>query len=405
MTGFVNTTGSEPTTVCSDAPVAGAMKSCLQLAQFGRYERMTREMEVNAIGQQVNRGEFMDLTIVNDPLMDSLGILNPGVGGNPSLAREVLVRFMEVGIAFQNILMPQVFTGNPANNSAGGGYKEFPGLDILIGTSKVDAMSGQSCPSLYSDVRNFAYARVDTLANDVVGNMVDMYRNVRDIANRTNLGPCTWAWVMKPQLFEELTAVWPCWYLTSRCTVPTGSVNTVMAADQIAMRDAMRAGNYLLMDGQQVPVIIDDAIIEESHDDVDGIPAGCFASDVYLIPLTYLGNRAATFWEYFNYNGPNAAMQGVQDGNLTDDFWTDSGIYLWHKKPPLNWCVQWIAKVEPRIILLTPHIAGRLTNVVYCPIKHRREVLPTQDYFVDGGVTSRPGPSFYAEWTNHPRGQ
>src|SRR3972149_517370 len=48
---------------------------------------------------------------------------------------------LEVGIAFQRKLLRQVYTGNPANNNVGGGYREFPGLDILIGTDKVDRKS------------------------------------------------------------------------------------------------------------------------------------------------------------------------------------------------------------------------------------------------------------------------
>jgi hypothetical protein len=55
--------------------------------------------------------------------------------------------------------------------------------------------------------------------------------------------------------------------------------------------------------------------------------------------------------------------------------------------------------VEPRIILLTPHLAGRLQNVVYVPLQHERESLPSDPYWVDGGVsTARAAPSFHSDW-------
>jgi len=69
ITGFQDGSGSNPTTVCSDGPVAGSIKSCLQTAQFGRYTYMTREMEVNRVGQVISRGEFNDLRLLNDPLV------------------------------------------------------------------------------------------------------------------------------------------------------------------------------------------------------------------------------------------------------------------------------------------------------------------------------------------------
>jgi len=166
--------------------------------------------------------------------------------------------------------------------------------------------------------------------------------------------------------------------------------------DAIAMRDAMRNGEYLIIDGMKIPVIIDSFIEEESSGDQGQIDAGCFASDIYIVPLTIQGGRPVTFFHYFDYSkGP---MQAVSDGHVSSYFWTDGGRYLWHAKPPVNWCIQHIAKVEPRIILLTPQIAGRLTNVQYCPLQHERDAHPDDDYFVDGGVTERTSPSHYADW-------
>ncbi len=402
LTGLLDETGTDPDGVCDDPMIAGLTKSCIQTAQYGRYSFMTKEIELNRVGQQTDRGEFLDLALINEPLLSSEGgILQQNIEGNAQLNREVKQAFVEVGISFQNKLMQQVYTGNPANNTGAGGYAEFPGLDILIGTNKVDAITGTNCPSLDSDIKDFNYGLVDEVSSgtDIVEVASYMYRFLTSNATRMSLGPATWAITMRRDLFYELTAIWPCSYLTYRCSFRDAAGNDrqiVNAADQVAMRDAMRTGEYLLIDGVQVPVILDDGITEETDADNVNILAGQFASDIYFIPMTMRGTRAATFFQYLDYN--QGAMQAVQDGRLGSDFWTDGGRFLWHRKPPVNWCNQWLAKIEPRIVLLTPQLAGRIQNVRYAPLQHTRDPFPDDPYFVDGGETSRVGPSLFSDW-------
>jgi hypothetical protein len=396
LTGFQATTGDDPDGVCDDGPVAGAAKACVQTADFGRYTYMTRELELNHLGQRINRGEFDDLMLVNDPLLSGEGIF-PGVSINPALAREVLMRFVEVGVAFQNKLAPQLWIGNPANNSANGGYAEFPGLDILIGTSKIDAITGVACPSLASDVKDFNYQHIDDDTSNIVNVMTYMLRYLKWNASRMNLAPATWTVVMRPELFYELTAVWPCAYMTYRCSgLSEDAVLSAEARDMLAMRDAMRAGMYLTVDGENWPVALDDGITEESSTTNANVPEAHFSSNIYVVPRTVVGGRIVTFWEFYDYT---SAMQGASDGGYQSDFWTDSGRFLWHRKPSLNWCVQWISKIEPRIILQTPQLAGRLNNVVYSPLQHTRTPFPNDPYNLNGGVTSGyPNTRPYSEW-------
>ncbi len=402
LTGYLDATGAEADGVCDDPPVAGPAKSCIQTAQFGRYSRMTKEIEVNRVGQQTDRGEFLDLNLLNDPLLNPQGgILAQNIPGSPNLRREVLHAFVEVGIAFQNQLMPQLYIGNPANNTGAGGFAEFPGLDILIGTNKVDALTGTNCPSLDSDIKNFNFGSIDDLAggSDIVEVVTYMARFLKSNATRMNFDPTTWTITMREELFYELTAVWPCSYLTYRCTFrdPNGQERiNVSATDQVNLRDQLRRDRVLLIDGTEWPVIVDDGIQELTDADSALIGAGEFASDIYFIPMTIRGGRVATFMQYQDYM--QTAMVAIQDGRATSDFWTDGGRFLWHKKPPLNWCLQWIAKIEPRVILLTPQLAGRIQNVRYSPLQHTRQPFPTDPYFVDGGETSRVGPSLFSDW-------
>ena len=408
LTGFTDNTGSVADGVCDDPETAGHGKTCIQTAQFGRYSYMTRELELNRVGLQLNRGEFQDLTLVNPPMLEDVGgMTTPNVPGNPAFVREVLMRFMELGISFQNKLIPQVYIGNPANNSVGGGYAEFPGLDILIGTNKVDAFTGSSCPSLNSDIKDFNYTNVTADGGSAMIRMLSyMMRYLGRIASGTNMTPVRWVLAMRDSLFYEITSVWPCSYMAYRCaTNPTALVDPIgqyNVADAVNLRDDMRANKYLIIDGVRYEVVIDDGIHEDTNTTNANVPNPCFASDIYVIPMSVRGNIAATYWEYLDYS--QGAMVGAQDGNLADKFfWSDGGRYLWHSKPPKNWCVQWLAKIEPRIILRTPHLAGRITNVVYCPLQHERDVFPDDPYLVDGGQsTPREYSIPYSDWNLRP---
>jgi hypothetical protein len=67
LTGVTATTGTEPTGVCDDPPVAGLAKLCEQSYVFGRQSRMTRVFELDRLGLTTNRGEYYDFNLVGNP--------------------------------------------------------------------------------------------------------------------------------------------------------------------------------------------------------------------------------------------------------------------------------------------------------------------------------------------------
>jgi len=141
-------------------------------------------------------------------------------------------------------------------------------------------------------------------------------------------------------------------------------------------------------------VILDDGIAET-------VGAGeTFTSGMYFVPLRVLGNRPATFLEYVNYDGPMGAMEMARVFAPGDSYFTtNSGRFLWHRKPPTNFCVQMLAKTEWRVVVETPMLAARLTDVKYTPVKHQRSWDPADSsFYVDGGSTDRGqrGPSYYS---------
>ena len=68
ITGVQDVSGNEKNTVCENAPTAGLIKSCMLTSVFGRYERATPELEINRLGQRVNRGDPMDLAMIGSPI-------------------------------------------------------------------------------------------------------------------------------------------------------------------------------------------------------------------------------------------------------------------------------------------------------------------------------------------------
>lgn len=400
ITGFVRSDTQEKNGVCDDPEEAGQFMTCILTTQFGRKEFKTPQMEVNRIGQTINRGEFTDLNLVNSPLVNSMRGLMAGFFGLQKqgailAGNEVASRMVAMAVAFQRWYCPTVYTGNPSNNKAGGGYKEFPGLDLLISTTKIDALTGTACPSLRSDVKSFGYRQIsNTNDPDLYRTLSTMMYILESKARQQNLAPVEFAIVMRPQLFWEISRYWPSQYNTDGTGTAFAAFDSLYRTN-IEMRDAMRNGNYLLINSKQYRVILDDCIMEENQSVNGAIPIGGFASDIYIVPLTARGGTLRTlYWEYYDYrNDVLPQMSG-----LPMWYWSDNGAFLWSMKAPDNWCFEVIAKTEPRLILRTPQLAGRLTDVVYVPLQHTDDPLPSQYYHVSSGVSGRPFPSPFSEW-------
>jgi len=155
------------------------------------------------------------------------------------------------------------------------------------------------------------------------------------------------------------------------------------------MRDAMRNGMYIDINGNRYTVITDTGILEST---VAG--SGEYTSSLYFLPLTINQSFPVTYREYLDYRaaGPDLALlRGTQS------FWTDTGIYGWSITDEKGWCYQLHLRTEQRIILRTPQLAGKIQNIKYAPLQHIRTPYPGDTYFKDGGVSMRSSDTIY--WT------
>ena len=395
ITGFTAVNGAEPATPCADAP-AGYMKGCNLTAMFGRYARDTQTIEMDKVYKRFNRGDFTDLILRGQvlsggplaPVTDQAGMLNVVTKSEMVIA----------GVNLERLLANQVWQGNPANSNAGGGYIEFPGLDRQIATGQMDIHTGVACPALDSDVKGFAYQNVNGIVLDIVEYLSALEYYLRFNAEHMGLNPVQWVVVMRPQLWFELSAVWPCRYLTNRCNTNAAGTSPVAVINDnvnITIRDAMRQGMYIDINGIRYPVVTDMGIFEHNNVNNANLRAGQYASTIYMVPLTITGGFPVTYLEYSDYRlaAPDTALlQGTEHY-----WWTDNGMFSWAIEWN-KWCYKLSVKTEPRIVLRTPQLAGRIDSVMYTPLQHTREFDPASQYFADGGVSLRGNTRYVSVW-------
>lgn len=398
LTGFEESAGTEPSGACADCK-SGVMESCYLTATIGRICRETKELEINDLFRRTDRGQFDDLVFLGKVLGDSN--FNPVTANTTDWIRVATqAQMVTVGVLIQRVLARMIYQGNPANN-VGQGYMEFPGLDMLINTGKQDAQTGIPCPALDSDIKDFNYNDVCAAAPDIVEYLSMMEFQLHNNAEKMGLMPVQWVITMQGGLFHELTACWPCKYLTNRCADSSGNRVGVINDDaNVRLRDDMRNGNYLIINGRNYPVIVDDGIFEENSQNSANVLPGEFASDIYFIPLTILGGRPVTYWQHMDYrlSAPDTSFANGKNAW----WWSDDGRFMWNMEQ-VSFCYKFRAKVEPRIVLRTPHLAGRVTNVKYSPLQHVRSPFDDDPYFVKGGEDGRTGTEWYSEW--NPFGQ
>lgn len=397
LTGQGAAQGTNPSTACGDPRRAGLKTTGTLTAQFGFDQVGTDTIDPSEIITTLNRGEFTDLTLIGSLYNNDTNMGPAGMNDSNQVLNNAIYNQMNgVGIEFERSLSSQLWRGAIANNN-GSGYKEFPGLDSQIATGQVDAISNVTVPSLDSYVDSLAYDMIDGSGRDIVRWLSTMEYYLVDLAERTGV-TVTWAIVMRPTLWQELTDIWPISYSTNRGSILSGNTRMVIdGGDMVAARDAMRRSMTLEVNARSYPVITDTGINEKNNITNAQLAAGQYASSIYMIPLTVNG-MPVTRMEYLDYRV--IAQYLGSTGELANKvmFWSPDGMFLWVYRDLPGYCFDLVARTQQRVILQAPHLAGRIDNVGYRPIRHLREPDPSNPYYADGGVSLRNGPTTYAVW-------
>jgi len=391
LTGFTATTGSRPTNACEDAP-KGYVKGCNLTARFGLVRFDTQTIEMDKVMLRLNRGDFKDLVLAGE-VLGMTDITPSGLNQAQILNILTMSEMVVAGVNAERQIIEDLWQGTVAAGT-------FPGLDVQITTGHVDADTGTACPAVDSDVKEFNYNNVDgTGALSIVEYLSMLEYYLFENARAMGLDPVTWVIAMRPQLWQELSAVWPIAYNTGGYTaVPAGSTLFLNGAEMVAMRDQMRREMKLVVNGREYDVITDTGIFEHNNANNGNLNPGEFASSIYFIPLTIAGRLPATYVEYVDYRQAQPDVSIAQQGGMSVNFfWTDNGLFSW-SKTEARWCYDFALKAEPRVILRTPQLAGRIDHVMYAPLQHLRESNPASPYNYDGGVSFRDPAAVNAVW-------
>jgi hypothetical protein len=406
LTGFSDDIGSEPVNPCDDAP-SGYVKSGTLTAKFGRVARGSKEIRIPDTLFQVNSGETMDLQLIGSILNpDNRGVLYPNQITEEGLLDMVTkAEMITMGVRFERKMAKLLWQGlgNGTNDTAGGGYIEFPGIDAQVATGQTDAQNtGVLLPGADSTIWDFAYQAVDGGA-DLVGAMEEVVDYLENLAMDTGVDPVEWVIVMRPQAWRAVSAMWPIQYNTQPdYTTITGTEHRVIldARENVRDRDAMRQGLYLDLNGKRYNVVLDTGIVEQNNQSGAGLLADEFASSIYFLPLSIVGGMPVLYWEYLDHR------LGVPQSNLVPGlatWFTDQGRFLWSWKTDYT-CFKLRAEIDTRVVLRTPHLAAKIQDIKYSRRLPLRDPDPASVYHVDGGVsnlapaTGRAAPTTYAPW-------
>jgi len=367
--------------------MVGQFKLCKQQHPFGQQGRESQVLNIKYAGQVVNRGEFTDNVLFGTPNMGDNAMAAP-VDWGRVLQTEYENKLAALYLGYFRDYAQYIYTGNPQTTAGSAGWQQYRGLDLLVSTGKRDAVSGVLCPAADSLVIDFSSVNATSNGATIYGVLANAVTNLERLAEQLGFD-VKWAFTMRYGAFWTLTNIWPCVYATVGCAVNT-VIRSSSAEEMTKMRDDMRQGHYLLIEGKRYEVIIDDTKVEEV---AAGGVVGTYESDIHFLPLTANG-EPTLFWEYFPFN--QQAIQAAQAMAPAGYFTVlQNGRFLQVRQSPTHTCVQVEIIERPRLILMTPFLAAKFTNMRYTISIHERDAMPNETYFVNGGGTTTPLPYFY----------
>ncbi len=385
VTGATATTGTNPTSFCGTAPVAGDMKTCQQTYQFGKYFMQTKLNSMPDVGMLRNRAEVPG-RILNSAPEDYP--LIPDIMWRLVDTRSVFQyeMFMQ-GVAMERSLEPVLVKGNETKlNTATetGWIKEFKGLDRQIKEGYAD-VDGTVCPALDSIVMDFGSSLIGDTAGGgdgrTITNMVsDLWYAHQDRAGQVKLDESLEVgFLMRKEMFRVLTDYYANTYATARfqaATMTAGSPVLQLADQANNFRLEMLQGQYLLVEGVPVPVVFSDGL------PFDGQGNNVYQSDLMLIPINWqgmpllrleffnLGNEYITEWNGFL----NPDKRRVLNNGMYQMGYQSTGM-----------CDLYLFAAKMRLILETPFLAGRIDNINFTYLAKTRNAIPGQSLYANGG--------------------
>lgn len=397
---------------CSPWGTSGFTQLCRQVEGLATQGITSPVINLNRIGHLVDRADFTDYRAIGDPFnyaATSSGVTDvPGFGiTNPSdfLNSDIGKVLREMDVEMVRRFYPDLWTSNPT--TAPDAYHDswYRGMQLKVNTGYQDVITGVACNAADSLIIPFAtvatggtnITKIGSASQTMVDVAQDVFYTLVRKSREQGLDPVQFIFAGTPELFRELTAAWPCSYMTNRClTASAGTPATVQASDMLQMREDMRRGSYLLVEGQQIPFVVDNSIPQTQG---AGATAGVYTSDLYILPLTVRGNFPVLFKTYFNYNKRGAAADAIARFGkaLYGVSVSPNGKYLYSSDKTFE-CFKIKSTFRPGLVLRTPFLAARITGISYQPRLVTTSWNPSSpSNYVNGGVNLWQGtaPSQY----------
>lgn len=379
VTQITEATAGPGTTVCEDCPSINDIATCESTWRVGRVCYETRTGEIDSLIRRANIGVRDDLFFLGD----MRGINNTGIDGtllqqDANLVRQGALRFQFflLGRAFERLLAAWVWIADPndaqqntnpgaqTNNDA---WKSFYGLDLLIsadyGTPALPFVTGTNCAALNSVVFDFSTVGTGKIGTDPIYQVLqEMEQVLFDRAQEYGLDPAFWVLAMHPRQWTELVKYLPCEMITDGCTgtdltTDTSGQNPMW---QMAERQRLVNSRMIQLNGRMIDVFLDDFLPYTTT----ATPGEVVAS-IYFVPLQVVGGTQTLWMEHYDYNAFTNALDPIPAEQPVRG-WTDGGrfhsVVIYDGR-----CFKVNTKIEPTLIFLAPHLAGRIDNVTTCP--------------------------------------
>lgn len=385
-TGVTAGSGNNSTNACAVGPKAGDLKTMQQVYTFGVIHMSTRIDDITQVGMRKNRSDvdrqFYNQASVDNPWLPQV----PGIDGLSNTASRLRASLYTLGVELERNVSPVHFVGvaGTEDNSYRGVARQWAGLDGLIKTGYTDAVTGLAAPRADSVVTNFnaLVSGTDSFSRDIIEAVSDTYWSVVALAEALRIAGVQWALVMRPDLFKALTEVWACSYLTYRCS---GTTTEPVNQDAMAIYNArvsMFNEQYLLIEGQRIPVILDNSIPR--------VTAGnnLYISDIYGVALS-AGGQPLLYGEYFPMDNAQAeefaTFAGMADAETST---VNNGMYRVFKRVT-GGCYEFDFFARARLILDAPFLSFRVDDVRYNSYYKQVDPIPGTSFYTNGGVTYR----------------
>lgn len=381
LTGQTADAGTNATGFCGNPPSVGNLKVAQQLYTWGNYYVKT---ELNALAQT---GSTKDRADIARRILNSGTVDNPFV---PDLAQRLTDtqsalqhEFFKLGVSMERQTERVAVRGSAGtmNSTYPGWFTQFGGLDGQVATGKSDVITGVAAPALDSAVLSFnANISGDgALGYDIVEYIVKQVRGLQDRASSVGIS-ANHAIVMRKDAFYAIADVFACAYATYMCDGSSTSPNNRDGMVIQNMRNDMLNGRYLLVSGQQIPVVFSDGILQENTAN------NIYKSDIFVIAYEADGVPLLRL-QYFDM-GNSYISEFANAFGLDDVAVINNGLFLVGKRTT-GMCIEYHVQSRMRLILDAPFLSGRIDDVIYTLIDPLSDAMPGTSYYRDGGISRR----------------